>query len=90
MSARLRALVDGRVQGVGFRYWVRQEAESLGLAGWAANLPDGRVEVIAEGPRNQCEVLLAVLRGNATPGYVAGVEAEWSGATGEPRYFRVR
>jgi acylphosphatase len=44
-----RYLVQGRVQGVGYRYFVLRQAESLGLAGFARNLPDGRVEVVAEG-----------------------------------------
>jgi acylphosphatase len=42
-------VVDGRVQGVGFRYFVVREAQALGLAGWVRNLPDGRVEVLASG-----------------------------------------
>ena len=42
--------LNGRVQGVGFRYFVVREAQSLGLAGWVRNLPDGRVEVLASGP----------------------------------------
>jgi acylphosphatase len=90
MTVRLTAMVSGQVQGVGFRYWVRREAESLGLAGSATNLPDGRVEVIAEGARNTCEVLLAALRGKATPGYVTDVSAEWSQAVGASPLFRVR
>ena len=52
---RLHAVVRGHVQGVGFRYWVRGAAGDLGLRGTATNLPDGRVEVIAEGPRAACE-----------------------------------
>jgi acylphosphatase len=44
-----RYLVQGRVQGVGYRYFVLRQAEGLGLAGFARNLPDGRVEVVAEG-----------------------------------------
>ncbi len=47
--ARLDATVHGRVQGVGFRYFVVREAEALGLAGWVRNLPDGRVEAVASG-----------------------------------------
>ena len=60
--ARLTAWVHGRVQGVGFRWWVRSRALELGLVGSAANLADGRVEVVAEGPRPACEALLAALR----------------------------
>lgn len=48
MSA-YRYLVRGRVQGVGYRYFVLREAEALGVAGFARNLPDGSVEVVAEG-----------------------------------------
>jgi acylphosphatase len=42
-------VIDGRVQGVGFRYFVVREAQAMGLAGWVRNLPDGRVEVLACG-----------------------------------------
>jgi len=42
-----RFVIDGRVQGVGFRYFVVREAEALGVSGWVRNLPDGRVEVLA-------------------------------------------
>jgi acylphosphatase len=47
--ASCRFLVRGRVQGVGYRYFVLHEAEGLGVAGFARNLPDGSVEVVAEG-----------------------------------------
>ena len=48
-----RYVVRGRVQGVGYRYFVLRQAEELGLAGFARNLPDGSVEVIAEGARGR-------------------------------------
>jgi acylphosphatase len=76
-EVRLTACVDGRVQGVGFRYWTRAQARALGLSGSAANLPDGRVEVVAEGPRSACEALLDWLRGPDAPGYVRSVTPEW-------------
>jgi acylphosphatase len=86
----MTALVNGRVQGVGFRYWVRQEAESLGLGGSAANLPDGRVEVVAEGLRDACEALLAILQSPGTPGYVSDVSVTWSDVDDDATGFRVR
>jgi acylphosphatase len=77
-TVRLTAWVHGRVQGVGFRWWTRARALELGLAGWAANLDDGRVEVVAEGARTACESLLAALRGPGTPGRVTGVTERWA------------
>ncbi|MCT4536172.1 acylphosphatase [Halodesulfovibrio sp.] len=47
--ARQRYIISGKVQGVGFRYWAHHTAISLGLSGWVRNLPDGRVELVAEG-----------------------------------------
>jgi acylphosphatase len=90
MTARLTALVSGQVQGVGFRYWVRQEAESLGLTGSAVNLMDGRVQVIADGPREACEALLADLQSAGTPGSVDDVSASWSTVDEPSTAFRVR
>ncbi|MEV1200571.1 acylphosphatase [Microbispora rosea] len=77
---RLTAWVRGRVQGVGFRWWARARALELGLVGWASNLADGRVEVVAEGPRESCEKLLSLLRTGDTPGHVEGVVERWSDA----------
>ncbi len=83
----LTALVSGQVQGVGFRWWTRCRALELGLVGQAANLPDGRVQVSAEGPRRNCERLVELLRGRATPGVVSGVEAQYGAAQGGFRGF---
>ena len=81
--ARLTARVDGHVQGVGFRWWVRARASELALAGSAANMPDGSVEVIAEGPRHACQQLLALLRGTGTPGRVRNVTERWGTPSGK-------
>jgi acylphosphatase len=77
MTVRLTAVVTGHVQGVGFRAWTRNEAESLGLVGSATNRPDGTVHVVAEGPRSGCEQLLDALRG-AAPGRVDAIEEHWT------------
>lgn len=82
-QARLTAWVHGRVQGVGFRWWTRSRALELGLTGYAANQADGRVLVVAQGPRQACEQLLELLRGPATPGSVASVLADLTDP-GEP------
>lgn len=60
--AAYRYLVAGRVQGVGFRYFVFKRATELGLAGFTRNLPDGRVEVVAEGQESSLTDLEALLR----------------------------
>lgn len=85
MSAdvRLTAWVHGYVQGVGFRWWTRSRALELGLTGYAANQPDGRVLVVAQGPQPACDRLLEWLRGPDTPGSVDAVVAD-IGEVGEP------
>lgn len=57
-----RFLVRGRVQGVGFRWFVEREAHMLGIAGWVRNNHDGRVEVFAQGTRDQLSGLHSRLR----------------------------
>ncbi|WP_104431260.1 acylphosphatase [Kineococcus xinjiangensis] len=84
-AVRLTAWVRGQVQGVGFRWWTRSQALALGLAGSASNRPDGRVEVVAEGPRAACEELLRRLHPDAAgdrPGRVEGVVERWDGPRG--------
>jgi acylphosphatase len=77
-DVRLTAWVHGRVQGVGFRWWTRSRALELGLTGYAANRPDGRVMVVAQGSRDACEQLLRLLQGGKTPGHVDNVVVDWS------------
>ena len=83
-DVRLTAWVRGRVHGVGFRWWTRARALELGLTGWAANLADGRVEVVAQGPRAACELLLEQLRAGdpvrSRPGHVTGCSEIWGPA----------
>ena len=83
MDERVTIFVRGHVQGVGFRWWTRSRALELGLTGYASNQPDGRVLVVAQGPRPACERLLEALRGAGTPGTVDNVIADFS-APGEP------
>ncbi|HKV22874.1 MAG TPA: acylphosphatase [Mycobacterium sp.] len=77
-EVRLTAWVHGFVQGVGFRWWTRSRALELGLTGYAANKPDGRVQVVAQGPRDACQRLLDLLESGNTPGQVLKVIADWS------------
>jgi acylphosphatase len=74
MTVRVVALVDGQVQGVGFRWFVRQAATARGLSGSATNLPDGRVEVVLEGPADEVRAVCAELSGPGAPGRVSEVQ----------------
>jgi acylphosphatase len=82
-DVRLTAWVHGLVQGVGFRWWTRSRALELGLTGYAANRPDGRVLVVAQGSREACQQLLDVLQAGSAPGRVDTVVSDWSDA-GDP------
>ena len=83
MSAmRLTALVSGTVQGVGYRNWVQRHARDLQLVGYAENLSDGRVEVIAEGDEAALNRLLHWLRRGPPHARVSEVETQYSEATG--------
>ena len=95
-AVRLVAWVEGRVQGVGFRWWVRSRALELGLVGYAENLADGRVKVVAEGASGPCQDLLALLEGTASwdgmrrPGRVTRVAYRWADAAGDMSGFTER
>ena len=86
-DVRLHAFVRGMVQGVGFRYFVVDEANASGSRGWVRNLRDGRVELLAEGSRASLEALLARLWQGPRAGRVDGIDVAWEEATGEFRRF---
>jgi acylphosphatase len=90
-ASALRALVRGRVQGVGFRAYVQRRAGELGLKGFARNLSDGiTVEVVAEGGRPALEALLAALRLGPSGANVERVDATWSESTNAFSRFETR
>ena len=91
MSAveRLDASVRGRVQGVGYRVFVLREAGYLGLAGRVANMPDGSVHVVAEGPRADLDALLERLEDGPPAGFVDRVIVRWEPARGIAPEFRI-
>lgn len=89
---RVVALVDGAVQGVGFRWWGQRQAERLGLTGTVRNLPDGRVEFHLQGPDQDVDAMVAALQGcgDATPpGWVDACTVRPEGVEPGERSFRV-
>ena len=90
-SEKIRAhiYVSGRVQGVYYRKNVRRSALSLGLTGWVRNLPDRRVEAVAEGERGRVEEFLRWCWEGPSMAIVRDVEVRWEAATGEFETFRI-
>lgn len=87
---RVRCIVRGRVQGVAFRAHTLREARKLGLAGWVRNLPDGSVELIAEGERHDLETLEVWLHHGPPHASVSDVETQWLDSIGDLGPFSVR
>ncbi len=83
---RITVLVSGEVQEVGYRAFVQRHALDLGLAGYAENLSDGRVEVVAEGVESELKHLLVLLRRGPAHAAVSNLEVVW-GEGGKMRYF---
>jgi acylphosphatase len=81
-----RAVVSGMVQGVAFRWSTKTRARELGVAGWVRNLPDGSVEVWAEGPAIAVEDLLRWLERGPPAARVEGVEVSDATPTGAERF----
>lgn len=83
-------VVEGRVQGVGFRSFVERRATLLGLTGYVMNLPDGRVRVYAEGPREVIDELRRHLEKGPPLARVDRVTVRWLPATGRYTSFGIR
>jgi acylphosphatase len=89
-KVRLHVIIEGDVQGVGYRNFVTENARSLGLTGWVRNRFDGSVEVLAEGPRSYLDVLIDALRQGPRSARVSEVRTEWLSAQGEFFEFKIR
>jgi acylphosphatase len=89
LDLRLHAIIQGHVQGVGFRVYVQQYAANLKLTGWVRNTYRGDVEVLAEGPRPALEKLLQLLEAGPHSSHVLQVIRNWSDASGEFHQFSI-
>lgn len=87
---RVRVLLDGRVQGVGFRYWTQKTALKQGVAGWVRNLEDGRVETVLEGTSVAVEQMLSLLKRGPIAARVDSCAVEVAEYTGEFSDFELR
>jgi acylphosphatase len=87
---RLHAVVEGHVQGVGFRYFVLNRANELNLTGWVRNTFSGDVEVVAEGERLVLDDLLDSLQKGPRSSFVTRVRENWEPATSEFTRFDVK
>lgn len=87
--ACVHILVEGRVQGVGFRYFVQAQANQLGLTGWVRNLEDGRVEILAEGGKKDLLDLLDRVRSGSRGSFISDLKFEWMEPAGNRKYFMI-
>ena len=90
VNAGAEIVVEGRVQGVGFRDFARREAEKVGLVGYAMNLDDGTVRVVVEGARAAIDALVPALEKGPRLGRVTRVSVAWTAPRGEFTSFGIR
>lgn len=88
--ARIKVLVSGRVQGVGFRSFAGRYANALGLAGWVKNLYDGGVEVVAEGEKAKILHYVKLLEEGSTWSRVDNISVDWQDYKGDLTSFRIK
>jgi acylphosphatase len=87
--SRMRILYSGHVQGVGFRYTARSVAAGFEVTGMVRNLLDGRVELVAEGSREELEAFQKAIRDAGLGHFIRNEEASWMEATGEFSGFEI-
>ena len=87
--SRLHLYFQGRVQGVGFRWAVREVATGFDVTGWVRNLSDGRVELLAEGEREELEAFQEAIPKAGLRRFIRTMSADWSEGTGEFRGFEI-
>lgn len=90
MTDRLHVFIEGRVQGVGFRYATQRHALQLGLSGWVRNRVDGCVEAEFEGDRDELQQMLEWCREGPAFASVTHVDEEWEAGPSRYDSFRIR
>lgn len=90
MTKRAQIEVSGQVQGVSYRYHAQVRARGLGLTGWVRNLPDGRVQLVAEGSEGALAQLVSWCRRGPADAVVRDVQVQMTAAIGEFSSFEIR
>jgi acylphosphatase len=89
LRRRMIVVYSGQVQGVGFRYTAKTAATGFEVTGVVRNLPDGRVELVAEGRRGELEAFRGALREAGLAGFIRDEKVDWADATNEFRGFEI-
>ena len=87
---RVEMLISGVVQGIGYRYFVYRSARQLDLVGWVRNLPDGRVQAVAEGERGVLEIFIKELKTGPRFASVHKIDLKWAEPTGQYTTFDIQ
>lgn len=88
-NKRFHAKIEGRVQGVGFRYFTKENAQQLGITGWVRNTFSGEVEITAEGVPDQIDTFIQLLRRGPQSAYVSDFKLTWQEPSGEFKKFSI-
>ena len=88
-NLRFRATIYGKVQGVGFRYFVLENSKIMNVTGWVRNRFNGTVEIVSEGKKSNLEEFLTVLNQGPPSSNVSEVEVEWLDASNEFSSFKI-
>lgn len=86
---RVHIYIEGRVQGVSYRWWVLRQAQDLRLTGWVKNLADGRVEAVFEGPKKEVEKIIKKCRKGPMLAGVKHIDVIWEKPKGEFTSFQI-
>lgn len=89
-TVKATVLIKGKVQGVYFRAYTREQAETLGLVGWVRNLPLRRVEAVFQGPRDRVERAIAWCHQGSPAAVVSEVAVSWGDPDPELAIFEIR
>ncbi len=89
MAAGLYVKIEGRVQGVGFRFFVKEHAQKLNLVGWVRNTFEGNVEAYAEGEKEKLEQWLTFLHQGPRSSFVIKIDHDWKNPEGKFKSFQI-